>query len=119
MSRAFRAGIASATAILLVALAATLVLAQDELAAAGQLTLDAGGTVGGDLIVTGGQVDVAGSVAGSVEGAAGAYSRTGSVGGTEHVVVEEATEEEDAAGEAANDVFDALRHFVVLLILGA
>jgi hypothetical protein len=92
---------------------------EDVLAAGGQVTLDGGGTIGGDLMLAGGQVAVAGSVAGSIEGAAGTYSRTGSVGGTEHVVVEEPREEGDATNEAASDVFDALRHFVVLLILGA
>jgi cytoskeletal protein CcmA (bactofilin family) len=92
---------------------------EDVLAAGGQLTLDGGATVGGDLIVAGGQVAVAGSVAGSIEGAAGTYSRTGSVGGTEHVVVEEQRDEPDAAAEATSEFFDALRHFVVLLILGA
>jgi hypothetical protein len=93
---------------------------EDVLAAAGQLTVDSGGSIGGDLIVAGGQVSVAGSVAGSIEGAAGTYGRTGSVGGTEHVVVDEGREEEDEpANEVTSGIFDALRHFVVLLILGA
>jgi hypothetical protein len=93
---------------------------EDVLAAGGQLTLSSGGSIGGDLMMAGGQAVVAGSVAGSIEGAAGTYDRTGSVGGTEHVVVDETADEPDEQAEdVTGDIFDALRHFVVLLILGA
>lgn len=89
---------------------------EDVFVAGGQATLASGGTVGGDLIVSGGQVTVAGDVAGSIEGSAGTYSRTGSYGGTEHVVVSPRQATQSVAGDA---VLDALRHFVVLVLLGA
>ena len=94
---------------------------EDVLAAGGQMTLQGGGTIEGDLIVTGGQVTVAGTVAGNIEANAGTYSRSGSVGGTEHVVQGDAGEdEEESRGEdVAESALGAFRHFVVLLLLGA
>jgi cytoskeletal protein CcmA (bactofilin family) len=89
---------------------------EDMLAAGGQASLASGGSVGGDLIISGGQVTVAGDVAGSIEGSAGTYSRTGSVGGSDNVVVSPPEVAEDVAGNA---VLDALRHFVVLVLFGA
>jgi cytoskeletal protein CcmA (bactofilin family) len=89
---------------------------EDALLAGGQTSLARGGTVGGDLIVTGGQVTVAGDVAGSIEGTAGSYSGSGSVGGTEHVVVSARAGTQSAAGDT---VLDGLRHFVVLVLFGA
>lgn len=96
-------------------------VSEDAVATGGQTTISSAGTVGGDLIVSGGQVTMAGSVAGNVEGSAGTYSGGGSVGGTEHVVVSPqggvgGEDEGDAAGEI---VFDALRHFVALVLFGA
>jgi cytoskeletal protein CcmA (bactofilin family) len=89
---------------------------EDLVATGGQTTLSSGGTVGGDLIVSGGTVSVAGEVAGNIEGSAGTYTRSGTVGGDEHVVVP--TEEDDVAEATTNRVTDGLRHFVVLLIIG-
>lgn len=86
---------------------------EDVLAAGGQAQLSSGGSVGGDLIVSGGQVTLAGSVSGSVEGRAGSYERSGSVGGTENVVV---PEKPDIL--AGNTLLDAFRHFVTLLLFG-
>jgi cytoskeletal protein CcmA (bactofilin family) len=90
---------------------------EDVVAAAGQTTVQGNGTVEGDLVVSGGQVTVAGAVAGNIEANAGTYSRSGTVGGTEHVTQQE--REDDVRDEAGEDVFDAVRHFAVLAILGA
>jgi cytoskeletal protein CcmA (bactofilin family) len=97
----------------------------DVLAAGGTVTIGSRGSVGGDVVVTGGQVLVNGAVEGSVEGTAGAYSRSGSVGGTENVVVQQGMWWWQTQGTPAqperdvqDDVVDALRHFVVALILG-
>lgn len=89
---------------------------EDLLAAGGQGTLSSGASVGGDVIVAGGTVSIDGAVAGSIEGSAGTYSRSGSVGGTENVVVAPRGEEAAAAGYV---VLDAIRHFIVLVVLGA
>jgi hypothetical protein len=92
----------------------------DALAAGGQVNVGSGGSVAGDLIVSGGQVSVAGDVAGSIEGTAGTYSRTGTVGGSEHVVINALRDDRvDPARDAMDDVVDAIRHFVILLLLGA
>src|SRR5918994_1584872 len=93
---------------------------EDVIAAGGQLTLQGGATVDGDLVISGGQVAMGGAVAGNIEANAGTYNRTGTVGGTEHVTQgEDEAAEEGEADDAADDVLDAVRHFVILLLLGA
>jgi cytoskeletal protein CcmA (bactofilin family) len=96
-------------------------VAEDAVVTGGQASVSSGSTVGGDLIVSGGQVTMAGTVTGNVEGSAGTYSTTGSVGGTEHVVVSprEGEGDEDEGDQATAIILDALRHFVVLVIFGA
>ena len=93
-------------------------VAEDVLAAGGQVELSSGGSIGGDLIAAGGQLTVAGSVTGSVEGRAGTYERSGSVGGSEHVVIgsNDAAVREVFAGNA---VLDAIRQLVALVLFGA
>jgi cytoskeletal protein CcmA (bactofilin family) len=88
----------------------------DLAVAGGQMTIPGGGTIGGDLIVSAGQATVSGSVAGSIEGTAGAYSRSGSLGGKEHVVI---AQSQAPAAVADQTVPDALRHFVVVFLFGA
>jgi hypothetical protein len=94
---------------------------EDVIAAGGQTTLEGGATVEGDLVVSGGQVTMDGAVAGNIEANAGTYSRTGTVGGTEHVVQgdQEAADADEVRDDVRGDALDALRHFVVLLLLGA
>ena len=94
---------------------------EDVIAAGGQTTLQGGATVEGDLVVSGGQVTMGGAVAGNIEANAGTYNRTGTVGGTENVVQGEdgAAEAEEEADDVADDVLGAVRHFVILLLLGA
>jgi hypothetical protein len=63
---------------------------------------------------------VAGDVAGSIEGSAGTYSRTGTVGGEEHVVINTFRDEQfQPQRDAGEQVVDAIRHFVILLLIGA
>ena len=91
-------------------------IGEDVLAGGGQVTVSSSGSVGGDLIVSGGTVSVNGDVDGSILGRAGTYSRTGSLGGDEDVAV---APDDDAPIFTGNAVFDALRHYVVILLLGA
>jgi hypothetical protein len=88
----------------------------DVAATGGQVTIPSSGEIRGDLIVSGGQVTMSGSVRGSVEGGAGQYTSGGTVRGTEHVVVAPSRSLPAAATEP---VLDALRHFVVVFLLGA
>ena len=92
-------------------------VSEDMVASGGQMTLASGGTVGGDLVTSGGSVSVAGDVSGRIEASSGNYSRTGAEpGGGEHVV----RPETGVAKVTASDVLlDGIRHFVILLILGA
>ena len=91
-------------------------IGQDLATLSGQVTVPAGGSIGGDLIVAGGQVTVSGAVAGSIEGSAGSYSRSGTVGGKEHVVV---SSPRATAPVASDAVVDAARQFVVVVLFGA
>jgi cytoskeletal protein CcmA (bactofilin family) len=88
---------------------------EDGLLTGGQVELAAGGSIGEDLIVAGGQVTVAGDVTGSVTGAAGTYSRTGQVGGSDEVHIRQA---ESPFDRAPNLVADAIRHFLSVLLVG-
>jgi hypothetical protein len=93
-------------------------IGEDLVIAGGQTTLAGGSSVGGDLVASGGSVSVGGDVAGNIEASAGAYSRTGTVGGVENVV--QSPEDGGPPPRTAGDmVLDAIRHFVILLILGA
>lgn len=89
---------------------------EDVAAGGGQVTVERGATIAGDLIATGGEIAVAGSVEGRIEGSAGSYSRTGSVGGSEHVAVSSREVAPPIAGETA---LDAVRQFAVVVLLGA
>jgi hypothetical protein len=92
-------------------------IAEDAIVTGGQMTLAGDGSVGGDLIAGGGQVSVAGDVAGNIEASAGTYDRTGTVGGTEHIV--ESPPDAPARAPTVTDrILDALRHFVALLLIG-
>lgn len=92
---------------------------EDLLVAGGQATLTASGSVGEDLIVSAGQLSLAGSVAGSVQGGAGTYQRTGTVGGEENVAVGDPETEEEEADDAVDDILEAIEHYVVVLLVGA
>ncbi|MEO5986596.1 MAG: hypothetical protein ABIW50_07970 [Candidatus Limnocylindria bacterium] len=55
-------------------------------------------------------------MAGSIEASGGAYERTGTVGGTERVLIGEG--DDDEADDATVPIDNAIGHFVALLILG-
>lgn len=90
---------------------------EDAAVAGGQLLLGPGASVGEDLILSAGQATISGSVAGGIAGTAGTYQRTGSVGGPDEVTVQ--ADEPAARPSAADRILDALRQFVVVVLLGA
>ena len=94
-------------------------IGEDLLVAGGQATITASGSVGEDLIAAAGQLTIAGSVAGSVEGGAGTYERTGTVGSDENVAVGDDADVDEGPIDDANPILDALKHFVVVVIIGA
>jgi hypothetical protein len=90
-------------------------VAEDGLITGGQVELAADGSIGEDLIVAGGQVTVAGDVTGSVTGTAGTYSRTGQVGGSDDVQIQQTQSPFD---RTPNLVADAIRHFLSVMLVG-
>jgi cytoskeletal protein CcmA (bactofilin family) len=90
----------------------------DVLSASGTMTVASQSHVGGDLIFSAGQATVNGDVAGSIEGQATAYSRSGSVGAAEHVTINQPSAAPPIV-PPSNAALDALRHFVVVVLFGA
>jgi hypothetical protein len=88
---------------------------EDGLIAGGQLELASSGSIGEDLIVSGGQVTLAGTVTGSVTGTAGTYSRTGQVGGSDEVQIQQT---QSPFERTPNLVADAFRHFLSVMLVG-
>lgn len=92
-------------------------IGEDLLLLAGTATIADGATVGEDLIASAGTLTLHGDVAGNVQGAAGSYERTGTVGGSENVAVGDGDTPAPAAPR--NPVLNAIRHFVAVLLIGA
>ena len=93
-------------------------IGEDMVLTGGQATLASGGTVAGDLIVSGGNVSVAGAVTGAIEASAGTYDRSGpEPGGGEHV--SQGPSDRPTQPTVGNQVLDAVRHFIILMIIGA
>jgi cytoskeletal protein CcmA (bactofilin family) len=90
---------------------------EDVLAGTGQLSIPGEGRVGGDLVFGTWRTVIDGTVAGSVLGSTGDYIKRGSIAGTEKVDVDK------PAGEplptAGRRVFDFLRRYVSILVVGA
>jgi cytoskeletal protein CcmA (bactofilin family) len=89
-------------------------IGEDLVLGAGQATVASGAQIGGDLIVGAGQLRLDGAVTGSVLGAAGDYTRTGTVGGSEQVRVGQPEQEPTLADRG----LDLLRRYVSILVVG-
>ncbi|HEY7940383.1 MAG TPA: hypothetical protein VID25_00430 [Candidatus Limnocylindrales bacterium] len=93
---------------------------RDVLAGSGTLLITSGAHVGGDLIFAAGQTTLNGDVAGSIQGQASTYARSGAVGGTEDVTITPTTASVAApAATPESVILGALRHFIVVLLFGA
>ena len=86
---------------------------EDLFVASGQTTITSSGRVGEDFVFATGQTSLEGDVGGSVLGAAGDYTRTGTVGGTEDVTI---TDKERTVGDR---ILDVLQRFIAILVIGA
>jgi cytoskeletal protein CcmA (bactofilin family) len=62
---------------------------RDVVAAGGQLSLSSASHVTGDVVFTGGQLALDGTVAGNVLGSASSYTKNGTVNGTENVTIQQ------------------------------
>lgn len=100
-------------------------LKEDLAAAGGQLTVTSSGTVGEDLIAGTGQLTIDGTVTGDVIARTGTYTKGGTVGGTEDVTITGRNDQPPAPGEpgaaptTTQQVIDAIRHFLVVVLVGA
>jgi hypothetical protein len=91
----------------------------DLLAGAGTLALRSAAEVRGDFIFTAGQVNLDGTVAGSVLGSAGDYSKTGTVRGTEDVTLGEPAPAVVEEESARDQVLDQVQRYLGILAVGA
>ena len=89
---------------------------EDVLLGAGQATITSRAHIGGDLIFGAGRMQMDGTVAGSVLGSTGNYSNGGSVGGTEHVNIQQPEEAREPT--LADRAVDVLRRYVSILVIG-
>jgi cytoskeletal protein CcmA (bactofilin family) len=100
-------------------------LKEDLAVAGGQATVTSSGTVGEDLIAGTGQLTIDGTVTGDVLARTGTYTKSGTVGGTEDVTITGRDEQPPQPGEpgaaptATQQVIDAVRHFLVVVLAGA
>jgi cytoskeletal protein CcmA (bactofilin family) len=98
---------------------------EDLLATGGQLTLTSSGTVGEDLIAASGTLTIDGTVTGNVSARAGTYNKAGTIGGTEDVTITGRNDLPPAPGEPGaaptpeRQAIDAIRHFLVVVLVGA
>jgi cytoskeletal protein CcmA (bactofilin family) len=97
---------------------------EDVLATGGQLAVTSSGSIGQDLIAGIGRLTIDGTVAGNVLARAGTYNKTGTIGGTEDVTITgrdgQAAQpaEPDLAPTATRQAIDAIRHFLVVVLVG-
>jgi cytoskeletal protein CcmA (bactofilin family) len=100
-------------------------IAEDLLATGGQLRVTSSGTVGEDLIAATGQLTIDGAVTGDVLARTGAYTKAGTIGGTEYVTITardaQPTDpgQPGAAPTPTQLIIDAVRHFLVVVLVGA
>jgi cytoskeletal protein CcmA (bactofilin family) len=92
---------------------------EDALVAGGTVTITSTGQVGGDVITSAGQLNIDGTITGSVVGSASTFSRGGQIGGVVDVRVGQAPAADPTPPSAASRVADAVRHFLVVLLVGA
>lgn len=81
---------------------------RDVVAAGGQLSLSPASRVTGDVVFTGGQLTLNGTVDGSVLGSASAYTKDGTVHGTENVTIQQHRQQSQPWG-----AFGGIRSLVV------
>ena len=105
---------------------------EDLAAAGGQVTVEPSGTIGEDMLASVGRLTVDGTVTGDLTASAATYDKTGTVGGTEDVVINAgrfpwgtpaaapapAPTPPDAAATATRIAIDGIQHFLIVLLVG-
>jgi len=102
---------------------------EDLATASGQATIDPSGTVGEDMLASVGRLSVDGTVTGDLTASAATYDKTGTVGGTEDVVINAGrfpwgtpaaapAPTPDPAAIVTNTALDGIQHFLIVLLVG-
>jgi cytoskeletal protein CcmA (bactofilin family) len=102
---------------------------EDLATASGQATIDPSGTVGEDMLASVGRLSVHGTVTGDLTASAATYDKTGSVGGTEDVVINAGrfpwgtpaaapAPTPDQTAVVTNTALDGIQHFLIVLLVG-
>jgi len=102
---------------------------EDLATASGQATIDPSGTVGEDMLASVGRLSVNGTVTGDLTASAATYDKTGSVGGTEDVVINAGrfpwgtpaaapAPTPDQTAVVSNTALDGIQHFLIVLLVG-
>jgi len=102
---------------------------EDLATASGQATIDPPGTVGEDMLASVGRLSVHGTVTGDLTASAATYDKTGSVGGTEDVVINAGrfpwgtpaaapAPTPDQTAVVTNTALDGIQHFLIVLLVG-
>lgn len=87
---------------------------EDAAVSGGSIEIGQDGAIGQDLIVSGGRLEVAGTIAGDVLGSAGIRTGDGAVGGDDSLVTGTV-----GSGSVADTALDAVRHILAVAVLGA
>ncbi|MFL5685150.1 MAG: hypothetical protein ACJ77D_03745 [Chloroflexota bacterium] len=105
---------------------------EDLATAAGQAMVDPSGTIGEDMLASVGRLTVDGTVTGNLTASAASYDKTGSVGGTEDVVINTGrfpwgtpttgpaptAPPADQTATVTAIATDAIQHFLIVLLVG-
>jgi cytoskeletal protein CcmA (bactofilin family) len=102
---------------------------EDLATASGQATIDPSGAVGEDMLASVGRLSVDGTVTGDLTASAATYDKTGSVGGTEDVVINAGrfpwgapaaapAPPPDQTAVVTNTALDGIQHFLIVLLVG-
>ena len=105
---------------------------EDLASTGGQVTLDRAGTVGEDMLASVGRLTVDGTVTGDLTASAATYDKTGTVGGTEDVVINAGRfpwgtpttgpaptpAPTDQAASVTKVAVDGIQHFLIVLVVG-
>lgn len=92
--------------------------ARDVVAAGGQLNLSPTSRVTGDVVFTGGQLTLDGTVNGSVLGRASAYTKNGTVNGTENVTIQQHRQQRSQPWGAVGGIRPLVVRYVGVLLFG-
>ena len=93
-------------------------IGRNTLAGVRSLEVEAGGNMGGDVVVYSSKAIVRGIIRGDISGETAEYVRTGSIGGSELIKVEPGGKKKEEDEGFGDWILGRIRHFVSLLLVG-